>query len=54
VNKPLYGVAMAKEFPGLIGPAAAASSAAPAVTVAEAVTAKVAAKGAAQPAGKAK
>ncbi len=50
VNKPLYGVAMAKEFPGLTGPATAASAAAPTVAVAEAVTAKVAAK----PAGKGK
>jgi photosynthetic reaction center cytochrome c subunit len=44
VNKPLYGVAMAKEFPGLTGPATAASAAAPVVAVAQAVTTKVGTK----------
>ncbi len=56
VNKPLYGAAMAKDFPGLTGPATAASAPAPApaptVAVAEASTVKVASKAAVAPAGK--
>jgi photosynthetic reaction center cytochrome c subunit len=43
VNKPLYGVAMAKDFPGLTGPDTAAS--APVVALASAKTGKMAVKG---------
>jgi photosynthetic reaction center cytochrome c subunit len=45
VNKPLYGAAMAKDFPGLTGPSATASAPAPAPLLALAKPRKAAVKG---------